>query len=235
MLAAPDTWDMLVLRGRGATIETDRELVEECRRHAAEERETALRVWRPPRQVAFGRRDARADGYDAARRAARERDYPPVGRSVGGRAVAYHGTTVAFVRAEPIEDPRLGLQERYERATGALGSALETVGVEPVLEEPERSFCPGSHSLSADGGKLVGIAQRVTGDVALVGGVAIPRDRWPVAEVLEAVYEALDVPFAASSVGSVRDAGGDGDPDALVDAVEGELVGEREASVREVP
>lgn len=234
MRGASEPAAMHVLRGRGDTIETDRRLTEELRRHAAEESEPAVRVWRPHPQVAFGRRDVGAGGYDRARRIARERGYAPVGRSVGGRAVAYQGTTVAFARAEPVEDPRTGLQRRYDRATAELESALECVGVEPVREEPRDAFCPGSHSLSAGGGKVVGIAQRVTTDAALVAGVAIPRDRWPVAEVLEGVYDALGVSFAPSSVGSVRDAGGDPDPGALVDAVESALVGSREPTVERV-
>jgi octanoyl-[GcvH]:protein N-octanoyltransferase len=226
---------MRVVRGNAETIEADRALTGALRQFAAEQREPAVRVWQPQRQVAFGRRDAGAPGFDRARRIAREQGYAPVGRSVGGRAVAYHGSTVAFARAEPIEDPREGLQERYDRATEAVASALEAVGLEDVATgEPEDSFCPGSHSLSADGGKVVGLAQRVTGDAALVAGVAIPQDRWPIAEVLEAVYDALDVPFDPHTVGSVASAGGVGDPDALADAIEDALVGEADPEIERV-
>src|SRR6056297_2367784 len=210
---------MRVVRGSGDTIEADRALTADLRHHAAETGEPGVRVWRPQRQVAFGRRDVGASGYDRARRLAREKGYAPVGRTVGGRAVAYHGSTIAFARAEPVDDPRTGLQDRYERATDALASALESVGVEHAdTGEPDDAFCPGSHSLSVDGGKVVGIAQRVTTASALVAGVATPRDRWPLAEVLEVVYDALAVDFDPCTVGSVRSAGGDGDPDALVAA-----------------
>lgn len=225
---------MFVLQGRGNTAEADRKLTEVLRRHAAEEREPAVRVWRPRRQVAFGRRDVGAPGYAHARRVARDRGYAPVGRSVGGRAVVYHGTTVAFARAEPVSDPRTGLDDRYERAIRAAERALESVGVEVSRAEPAGAFCPGSHSLSVGDGKIVGIAQRVTTDAALVAGVAIPRDRWPVAEVLAAVYDELDVSFRPSSVGSVRAAGGDPDPDALVGALESVLVGDTDATIEQV-
>lgn len=226
---------MRVVRGRGDTIEADRAVTAGLREHAAEHGEPAVRVWRPEPQVAFGRRDVDATGYDRARRVAREQGYSPVGRSVGGRAVAYHGSTVAFARAEPVEDPREGLQERYERVTGAIEDALETVGVGTVsTDEPDDAFCPGSHSLAADGRKVVGVAQRVTVESALVAGIAIPRDHWPIAEVLEAVYDALSVPLDPHSVGSVAAAGGDGDPDALVEAIEDALVGEHEPDVERV-
>ncbi len=226
---------MRVVRGRGTTIEADRALTAELREHAAEHDEPAVRVWRPQPQVAFGRRDSGAPGYDRARRIARQHGYAPVGRSVGGRAVAYQGTTVAFARAEPVDDPRTGLQDRYEAATEALEDALETVGVEEISAgEPDDSFCPGSHSLSVGGGKVVGIAQRVTTEAALVAGVAIPRDRWPIAEVLEDVYDALDVAFDPCTVGSIEAAGGDGDPDALVTAIEERLVGQHDPVVERI-
>lgn len=226
---------MRVVRGSGETIEADRAVTADLREYAAEHEEPAVRVWRPDPQVAFGRRDVGAPQYDRARRLAREQGYAPVGRSVGGRAVAYHGSTVAFARAEPVDDPREGLQERYERVTEALEGALETVGVDGLAtEEPADAFCPGSHSLAAEDAKLVGVAQRVTIDSALVAGVAIPRDRWPIAEVLDGVYEALGVPFDPHTVGSVDAVGGDGDPDALVDAIEDALVGDRDAEIEHV-
>ncbi|GAB3682615.1 biotin/lipoate A/B protein ligase family protein [Salinarchaeum chitinilyticum] len=226
---------MRVVRGRGATIEADRALTAELRDHVAEHGGPAVRVWRPHQQVAFGRRDSGALGYDRARRLAREQGYTPVGRSVGGRAVAYQGTTVAFARVEPVEDPRTGLQDRYEAATDALDAALETVGVESASAgEPDDAFCPGSHSLSVGDGKIVGIAQRVTTDAALVAGVAIPRDRWPIAEVLDDVYDALEVSFDPCTVGSVQAAGGDGDPEALVTAIEDALVGQHEPEIERV-
>lgn len=217
---------MRVLRGREETIEADRALVEEMRTHAAETGEPAVRVWRPHRQVAFGRRDCSEPGIDRARRIARTRGYRPVGRSVGGRAVAYTGDTVAFCRAEPVEDPREGLQDRYDRTLAALREALEAVGVDPTRGEPADAFCPGSHSLSADCGKLAGVAQRVTSDAALVGGVLVPRDRWEIAEVLSPVYDALECSFDPATVGSVRAADGDAEPEALVGALERALVGQ---------
>lgn len=225
---------MRVFRGQGETIEVDRCLVDRVRQHAASEAEPAIRVWQPRQQVAFGRRDAGAPGYNRARRVARDYGFVPVGRSVGGRAVAYAGTTVAFCRAEPVEDPREGLQERYDRTLEAVETALADVGVEPERGEPEGAFCPGSHSLSVDGRKVVGVAQRVTTDAALVAGLAIPRDRWAIAEVLEAVYGELDVPFDPASVGSVRAAGGDADPEALRSAIEDALVGQEDPEIERV-
>lgn len=212
---------MRVLRGRAATLERDRERTAEMLARAGETGEAALRVWTPHRQVAFGRRDANADGFDAAVDAARERGFPPVERSVGGRAVAYAGSTLAVAHALPLDDPRTGVDARYATATARLRSALASLGVDAVAGEPPDSFCPGDHSLSVrGGGKVAGLAQRIRTDAALVAGCVVVRDRAELADVLAAVYDALDVPFYPDSVGSVAAGVGPADPTSVRRAVE---------------
>ncbi|MFC3959404.1 lipoyl protein ligase domain-containing protein [Halovivax cerinus] len=191
-------------RGRGETIDADREVSRGLLDHAAEG-DRAVRVWVPHRRVAFGRRDANREGYEAARRAARDRGFRPVGRRVGGRAVAYDGeTTLAFARAEPVSDLRSGIQDRYETLTADVVAALDEAGVAVVEGEPPDSFCPGTHSLRLpDGGKVVGLAQRVTADGALGAGIVLVDGCGELASVLGDVYRALDVAFDPESVGCV--------------------------------
>jgi lipoate-protein ligase A len=195
--------------------------------------EAAFRAWTPHRQVAFGRRDASDPGYETACRAAREREYAAVERSVGGRAVAYTGTTVAFAHALPLDDPRGGLTERYEAGVDGVRVALAEVGINTREGEPPRSFCPGDHSVQVAGsegegnhGKVAGIAQRVRSDAALVAGCVLVTDRADLVDVLSAVYAALDVPFDPASVGTVADAGGLGDPERVCRALERAFVGD---------
>jgi lipoate-protein ligase A len=194
--------------------------------------ETALRVWAPARHLAFGRRDARADGYERARAAAARRGFPPVERDVGGRAVAFSGTTVALAHATPAAG-RGDIGARYADALATLRAALATLGVDARPGEPPDSFCPGAHSLRA-GGKLAGLAQRVRGGAALVVGVVVVDDASEIAGVLAPVYDALGVPFDPDSVGSVAAAGGPADPAAVRRAVEDAFVGEREREVAHV-
>lgn len=221
---------MRVYRGRADTIDADRAVSDRLVDRVAADREPAVRVWRPHRQVAFGRRDARADGYDEARAVAEERGFPTVEREVGGRAVAYTGSTVAFARVTPVADARSGLTERYDAATADLLDALDSLGVDARGGEPPDSFCPGTHSVQADSGgrarKLAGLAQRVHADAAAVAGVLVVSDHEALASVLDPVYAALDVSFDPETVGSVAGAGGEADPDAVVEAVEGALVGD---------
>lgn len=199
---------MRLVRGRASTPEADRNASRRILEWVAERREPAIRAWQPPRQVAFGRRDRNEPGYEEAVDRAAARDFPAVVRNVGGRAVAYTGTTVAFARYESIDDPRSGIADRYEALSTDVERALSSIGVETTRGEPSDSFCPGDYSLQADG-KLVGLAQRITVDAACTSGVMVLADRDEFADVTGAVYDALGVPFDPDSVGSVARAGGD--------------------------
>ncbi len=234
---------MRLLRGRAATPEANRAATAAMLDRTGETGVPAFRVWTPHRQVAFGRRDAREPGYDRARAAAERRGYETVERSVGGRAVAYTGTTVAFARAVPAgeDDPRTGIGDRYAAATATVGRALRGLGAAVAPGEPPDSFCPGDHSLRGTGaigtpaaGKVVGVAQRVRGDAALVAGVVVPTDRDELAAVYDPVYRALGAPFDPDSVGSVADCGGPADPAATVRALEDAFAGDGPVSVEHV-
>jgi lipoate-protein ligase A len=222
---------MRVLRGRAADPVADRERSEALLDRTAETGEPAVRVWTPHRQVAFGRRDARADGYPTAVEAARERGFQPLERSVGGRAVAYTGaTTIAFARVEPVADIRQGLDERYDALTNAVQRACWRLEVPAQRGEPADSFCPGQHSLRASG-KIAGLAQRVTANAALVSGVLVVDDHDEIAAVLEPVYDALGVPFDPDSVGSLARGGGRSDVAEVRRTLEAVLVGDDDPEV----
>lgn len=225
---------MRVLRGRADTIEEDRAVTRTLADDVEASGEPTVRAWTPHRQVAFGRRDARSDGYERAKRAAEERGFPTYERDVGGRAVAYTGNTVAFVRVEPVEDFRGGTDERYDRVVAEVREALASLGVEAWEGEPPGAFCPGAHSLSTDAGKVVGIAQRVRQGSATVAGIVLVRDHEEIVRVLDSVYGALGVPFDPESVGSVVSSGGPTDPERVARAVESALVGDRESTVERV-
>lgn len=225
---------MRVLRGRADSPTADRELTAAMLERTAKTGESAVRAWQPHRQLAFGRRDSRADHYDVATRVAEACDFDPVERSVGGRAVAYTGNTVAFANAVPLTDMRVGMDERYDDVTKALQRALWRLGAPALRGEPDNSFCPGDYSLQRDG-KLVGVAQRVRKDAALVSGVVMVRDHEEVARVLDPVYAALDLPFDRESVGSIAKVGGNSDPETVARTIEELLVGSEGPEILSVP
>jgi lipoate-protein ligase A len=218
---------MRLVRGRAETPADDRAATAAMLARAGDASEEAFRAWTPHRQVAFGRRDTHEPGYAAACEAARERDYAVFERSVGGRAVAYTGTTVAFAHAVPLDDPRRGLTERYEAGVDGVVVALRDLGVDAEPGEPSAAFCPGDHSVrTAGGGKLAGIAQRVGSDAALVAGCVLVDDRSELVAVLTAVYAALELPFDPASVATVAETGGPADPDRVRRALERAFVGD---------
>jgi len=221
---------MRVVRGELSDVDADRQVTSELTRLTEQTVEPTLRVWTPPRQLAFGRRDSTVGGYQQARRIATEHGYQPLERSVGGSAVAYTGTTVAFAIAIPTETDRGGIEDRYRETAADLSRALETVGATVIHGEPSGSFCPGEHSLQSDG-KIAGIAQRVRRESALVGGCIIVSrsDAESISRVLEPVYAALGIPFDPAAVGSVEGAGGSADIEKLLQAIETTFVGDRGA------
>lgn len=216
---------MHVLRGRPPTPAENEGITDDMIRRAAEAGEESVRVWRPHRQVAFGPRDANDPAYPEARRIAESRGFEPVTRSVGGRAVAHTGATLAFARCHAVEAPRRDLRKRYRAASRDVRTALESIGVDATAGEPADSFCPGTHSIQA-GGKVAGIAQRVRDGAALVSGVVVVADREAVADVLEPVYEVLGVPFDPGTVGSIAAAGGPSEPAPVARAIERALLGD---------
>lgn len=224
---------MRVLRGRADSIDRDRAVTAEMLAEVGETGVPAVRVWQPHRQVAFGRRDANEPGYEAAKLAAEVREFTPVERSVGGRAVAYTGTTLAFARATPVEELRAGISDRYERMTSDVQRALWKVGVPAQRGEPPNSFCPGSHSIQYTG-KIAGIAQRVRGDAALCAGVLVVDGHHEIGTVLAKVYDHLDVPFDPDSVGSVERASGRSNPEKVRAVVEDRLVGDHQREIEPV-
>ncbi len=224
---------MRALRGRLDDPAADDEHTGDLLDRAVEDGEAGLRVWRPPRQLSFGRRDAREPGYAAARELAADRGYPPRERRTGGRAVAYTGTTVAFALATPVDDVRAGLGQRYDDAAMAVQRALWRLGVPAQQGEPPDAFCAGNHSLSWKG-KVAGLAQRVRRGAALVGGVVLVDGHDAVGAVLEPIYAALEVPFDPDTVGSVALAGGRADPDEVVRTLEDALVADRDVDIEYV-
>lgn len=230
--------EVRIYRGRAAEPEADRAVTAELLERTAESGVPAVRVWQPHRQVAFGRRDSRTEGYEIARKTAEDRGYHAIERSVGGRAVAYTGRTLAFVYTVPVDDIRKGMCDRYTEASETVIDVLSELGADVTRGEPADSYCPGSHSVSGitegePSGKLAGLAQRVQSSAALVSGclTVATADERELRAVLGPVYQALDVSFDPNSVGSVSSAGGPDDPRVVRQALEDALVGDYDPSV----
>jgi lipoate-protein ligase A len=175
-------------------------------RVAAGELPPTVRVHRPAREVAFGKQDVAAPGYEAAVRAARDAGFATVVRLAGGRAALFHEGTIAIARAYADPQPPKRTYERFEEVSGLIAGALTELGIEARVGEVPGEYCPGGYSVNAAGArKLAGIGQRMIRGAAHVGGVVVASDAKLVTNVLVPVYEALELEWDPATSGSVAD------------------------------
>ena len=167
---------------------------------------STLRLHRPRPTVAFGRLDALRPDFAAAARAARAHGFEPVLRAPGGRAAAYHGSSVVLDLAVADPDPVAGVQDRFADIGEVMAGALRSLGVDARVGEVPGEFCPGPHSVNAGGRtKLVGTAQRIVRGGFLFAASVVVRDPEPVRAVLVDVYAALGLEWDPRTVGAVAD------------------------------
>lgn len=195
-------------------------------RVAAGELPPTIRIHHPGREVAFGRRDLAASGYEAAAEAAAAHGFAAVERLAGGRAAVFHEDTVAIARAYPDHHPARRTNERFEEMAGIVRDALARVGVrDPRVGEVPGEYCPGTYSVNARGRrKLSGLGQRMIKGGAHVGGVVAADGAGLIRSVLVPVYEALALDWVPETTGSAsEESGGRVEPPELAEALIAEL------------
>lgn len=171
---------------------------------AAGERGATVRLSRPGRVVAFGRRDCISPGYPEAVKAARSRDFEAMERIAGGRAAAYTEGTLSLTITVNDTEPARRASARFEYAAGIARDALIALGIDARVGEVEGEYCPGAFSVNADGRrKLVGIGQRMIKGAAHIGFVIAVSDAETVRGVLEPVYRSLELDWNPETVGAV--------------------------------
>jgi octanoyl-[GcvH]:protein N-octanoyltransferase len=173
-------------------------------RVAAGELPSALRLYRPPATVAFGKLDTLSAGYADAAAAARARGYAPVLRLPGGHAAAYHRESLGIDLVYALADPVPGTHDRFREAGERLAGALASLGVDARVGEVPGEYCPGAYSVNARGRvKLVGTAQRLVRGAALLGAVIVVRDGAGVRAVLGEVYARLGLEWDDATAAAV--------------------------------
>lgn len=165
-----------------------------------------LRLHVPGAIVAFGRADRVTPGYAAAVRAAETHGFAAVERLAGGRAAVFHEATIAFSLAVPLEDPRTGIQERFEMVAGIMAGALTDLGIDARIGELAGEYCPGRWSVNVAGElKVMGVGQRLVRRAAHIGGVVVVDEGHRVRNVLVPVYHALGLDWDPQTAGSLAD------------------------------
>jgi octanoyl-[GcvH]:protein N-octanoyltransferase len=174
------------------------------RRVARGELEPTMRLHRTGPILAFGRLDRLRPGYARAVAIAREQGFEPIERLAGGRAAVFHEGTVSFSRATRERGAAAGTRTRFASMADLIAAALGTMGVDARVGEVAGEYCPGEYSVNARGAvKLAGIGQRVITAGAHVGGVIVIRGAGRIRDVLEPVYEALELDWDPATTGSV--------------------------------
>ncbi|MCU1547145.1 MAG: lipoate--protein ligase [Arthrobacter sp.] len=185
-----------------------------------------LRLYRPAPTVAFGQRDMRLPGFEAAAQACRELGFEPLVRKAGGRAAAYHGGTLVIDHLEPHADAIAGAKGRFSFFGELLAQALRSTGVDAAVGEISGEYCPGEFSVHGQDPeypghriKLIGTAQRVVSGGWLFSSVVVVENSAPIRRVLESSYAALGLDWDPATAGAVNDLVPHLDVDAIETAV----------------
>lgn len=171
-----------------------------------------LRIYRPQRTVAFGQRDRKVDGFEAAQRACRRNGFEPVVRRAGGRAAAYHQGSLVIDHIEPDPDPIRESRARFSAFAELYADALYAAGVDSEIGPIPYEYCYGEHSVhGVKPGepdvrvKLIGTAQRQIATGWLFSSSVIVEDGAAIRKVLTEVYEAMGLEWDPLSAGAVTD------------------------------
>ncbi|MFY9679587.1 lipoate--protein ligase family protein [Glutamicibacter protophormiae] len=195
----------------GADLERGVQLLREVQ---SGERGPLLRLYRPDPTLAFGQRDVRLPGFDLARQTAEDHGFAPLVRKAGGRAAAYHRGTLIVDHIEPQSEAIMHQQQRFEIFARLYADAFRRVGVQAEVGPIDGEYCVGDHSVHGVPGavsaishpvKLVGTAQRVISGAWLFSSVFVVENSQPLRRVLDAVYQAMEVPMNPETVGAGDD------------------------------
>ena len=168
-------------------------------------RPATVRLSRPGRVVAFGRRDAVSPGYRAAVQAAAQAGFPGMERISGGRAAAFTEGALSLTMTVPDPRPAERTEQRFREWSGLLRDAFTDLGADARIGAVPGEYCPGEYSVNAEGRiKLAGVGQRMIRGAAHIGFVILVSGAGLVAEVLGPVYRELGLEFRPESVGSLE-------------------------------
>lgn len=171
-----------------------------------------LRIYRPEPTVAFGQRDARLPGFDAARQACRDLGFEPLIRRAGGRAAAYHPGSLVIDHIEPDPDPIRESQARFQAFGELFTEALTRAGVDARLGPIPHEYCYGDHSVHGVHPteqdirvKLIGTAQRQIATGWLFSSSIVVEDGAAIRRVLSEAYSAMELPWDPLTGGAATD------------------------------
>lgn len=189
---------------------------------AGGQRPATLRLARPGRAVAFGRRDVVSPGYRAAAAEAVRSGHPGIERISGGRATAYTSETLVLGFTVPAREPARQTTGRFEWASRVVADSLIALGADALVGEIEGEYCPGRYSVNLGGRtKVAGLGQRMIPGAAHLGVVLTVGGAEEVRATLTPVYRDLGIAWRPETAGAVSER----IPGATLDDVEDAILG----------
>ncbi len=171
-----------------------------------------LRIYRPRPTVAFGQRDRKLPGFEAAAAACTALGFTPLVRRAGGRAAAYHPGSLVIDHIEPDADPICESQARFRAFGELLGDALLRCGVDVQLGPIPYEYCYGEHSVHGVRFgepdvriKLIGTAQRQIGTGWLFSSSIVVESGPIIRRVLTEAYGAMGLEWDPLTAGAADD------------------------------
>ena len=140
-------------------------------------------------------------------------------REGGGHAVVYDQRSVVIEEWTPNAEIVTGIQERFDAGTARIAEALRSLGLDPAVGELPGEYCAGAHSVSLEGIKVAGTAQRVVRGRALFAAVVLVGGGDLIRAAITDIYAALELDWDPATAGAIQDVA----PQITVEAVEAAL------------
>jgi len=140
-------------------------------------------------------------------------------REGGGHAVVYDQRSVVIEEWTPNAEIVTGIQERFDAGTARIAKALRSLGLDPAVGELPGEYCAGAHSVSLEGIKVAGTAQRVVRGRALFAAVVLVGGGDLIRAAITDIYAALELDWDPATAGAIQDVA----PQITVEAVEAAL------------
>lgn len=167
-----------------------------------------LRIYRPGPTAAFSPRDTTLENYAMAADAMRAHGFEPVERRAGGQLAVYDSNALVVDLVAPHADPREHVIERFRLFSGALASALSSLGIDARVGGVEGEYCPGDYSVNAEGRvKLAGVAQRIARRGYHIGAVISVTESNAAKAAIRDAYQIMGIPFDPETFGDVSSLG----------------------------
>jgi octanoyl-[GcvH]:protein N-octanoyltransferase len=126
-------------------------------------------------------------------------------REGGGHAVVYDQRSVVVEEWTPNAEIVIGIRERFDAGTARIAEALRSLGLDPDVGELPGEYCAGAHSVSLEGIKVAGTAQRIVRGRALFAAVVLVGGGDLIRAAVTDIYAALELDWDPATAGAIQD------------------------------